>query len=280
MYEQIRQILSHNELRKHEIMKSTTDMNYYRSELRTYPDKKDLVTFAFEHAFLWDDVEDALFLSYLQTSYLVSEERLQQTHYLPFLFLEERFEFFFHLSPQKVQQVLGEAALEELLLLQDEDELLIQEDWQITFHPSHYQYKELVEGYLNEHGFEALSYTFEDVIDPDHEFDERLIIYLSQNEWPSVLAYVKKLIPSIPDSISYHDFYPWLMAQMEKLIVGIDYTHAVKTRYLANLRRLDKGIYIGMDERIERKRKEIAALQPNIFKHLKRWVYLKSKSRY
>lgn len=89
------------------------------------------MTFAFEHAFLWDDVENALFLSYLQTSYLVSEERLQQTHYLPFLFLEERFEFFFHLSPQKVQQVLEEA-LEELLHLQDEDELLIQEDWQIT----------------------------------------------------------------------------------------------------------------------------------------------------
>lgn len=123
---------------------------------------------------------------------------------------------------------------------------------------------------MNEHGFEALSYTFEDVIDPDHELDERLIIYLSQNEWPSILAYVKKLIPSIPDSISYHDFYPWLMAQMEKLILDIDDAHAVKTRYLANLRRLDKGIYIGMDERIERKRKEMTALQPNIFRHLKR----------
>lgn len=257
------------------IKRDNTNLRYYTSEKRTYPQHKELIQFIFEHSHLWEDDIDAYEMAYLQASYLIPEEKLRASNYLKYLYVSQSMEGFFYLDPAKLSLILSREQIHELNYLAGEPSIVFgdidSKGFSLSlFSNEHKAYKERVSHLLAEHQMADLVYTFEDYMDESVDICEDLVIYSFNPEWPRIMDYVQELIPELETVHHEFEVQANLKELMTNLLMELDVSHQVKVHLLKNLRLIDKTYYMGMSIRVKHAIKKIVALQPEMFKYLKR----------
>lgn len=259
----------------HKIKRDNTNLAYYTSEKRTYPEHKELIEFVFQHAYLWEDDTDAYDLAYLQASYLIPEETLKASNYLKYLYVAHSIEDFFYLDPAKLSLILSREQMHELNYLVGEPSIVFgdidSKGFSVSlFSNEHKTYRERVAQLLAEHPMADLVYTFEDYMDESVDICEDFVIYSLGADWARMMDYIQELVPELPHVRYEFEAQANLKELMTNLLWELDASHQVKVHLLKNLRLVDKTYYMGMSTRIKNATKKVVALQPEMFKHIKR----------
>lgn len=270
MLTNLQRVLDRDGKGKHEIKKSNTNLRYLLDEKKSTPAKKELVQFVFEHSYLWDDDLEAFYVLYLQSSYLIPEYKLLNSHYLPYLYVYDAIDNFFYIDIEKCEKFISKEECANLLRLQKSKSLSFNDDCTITFTNEFDLYKEKVQEYIHLYGFENIIYTFDDVMDETKRINEDYPIFLDEESFSDAFVYLQKLLPQLETDCSYIYFYSSLIELMESLLWSLDDSHILKIHYLKNLRLLTKQVYVGMTVTIKKKIKSIAEMEPEMFRHLKR----------
>lgn len=243
---------------------------YMKDEMRTYPDKKEAISFVFHHNLLWDTYWDARDMAVDQALYLLDEATLAQTDYLKLKYVASGIDMSFYLDPVKCRKNLGDAATDELIQLEDMDYLLFLEDGGLEISKAFKRSRELMTAAIQEHGFENVAYTYADLINQDGPVDTTLAIFQDEHMWSAMLPYFQTLLPIIPDGTLDFECQRLVEDELERLVLSLDTSHALKTRYLKNMRYIDQEWSVGTTHEIKMKRKQLRTLAPQVFKNLKK----------
>lgn len=270
MLNKLKRILGNNELVKHEITRRNTNLRYYRDEIATYRNKRELVQFVFEHAYLMDSDWQSFYFTYLQASYLIPDKELEKTAYLRFLFVEDSIENFFYINEEKWKALFGQEDFNDLIRLEEAPSLTFEDDGIIEFTQEFDDYKNKIKAAIKSHGFEKLIYTYDDFKNPDVAINTDFPIFNDEDIFPELWAYVEKLIPELDEVRNYNELYPSLLTAMENLLWELDSQHTLKVHYMKNLRLVTPKYFVGMETTLRQKRTQLALSNPILFKQYKR----------
>lgn len=242
---------------------------YMRDELRTYPNKKGLIRFAFSEAPLGEDVYDAQRLTFFQAAYLLPEAALKKMQYVPFLYALNGLESFFYLSPEKCVALAGPAILDQLDAFNQDMGLEVQEN-RVRLNRAFRDYETTVDTLIQKHGMAAVSYTFDEVQAATTPLSEDYPIFMNDRVWPSLWTYLTGLLGLDLPQPDKHDRYTVLYTELERRLLAADATHALVVRFMKNLRLCDGGWYVGGNETLKAKRQTLQTKSAPLFKTYKR----------